>query len=281
MTRPCCLTFLIINTDYPEFLHSWYRDHPGLESQSYDTQLRARYESLFGVADFYSSNLQQLGNEAYDIYANNEFLQSAWMREKGFGSMVLGNQASSLQKMCAAGKKVLSHRPLTYLESVLAPLLGGTEQKTPSWYYGTLARQIKHYKPDVILNQDLGGVSATFLAEMKPYYRFLVGQHAATRLKMDSGFKCYDLMISSFPPTVEYFRQQGFSAVLNRLGFESRAHAQISRTRRGLPHCRGCRDAPAPLQDSRIGNTLCRERGRRGRQAHGTVDRGGQCSALW
>lgn len=232
MTRPCCLTFLIINTDYPEFLHSLYRDHPGLESQSYETQLRARYESLFGVADFYSSNLQQLGNEAYDTYANNEFLQSAWMREKGLGSMVWGSQASSLQKMFAAGKKVLSHRPLIYLQSILAPLLGGTEQKTPSWYYETLAHQIKHYKPDVILNQDLGGVSATFLAEMKPYYRFLVGQHAATQLKLDSGFKCYDLMISSFPPTVEYFRQQGFSAVLNRLGFESRVLTRLGPTQK-------------------------------------------------
>lgn len=227
MTRPCALKFLVINTDYPEFLHSFYRDHPGLEVQSYETQLRARYESLFGVADFYSSNLRRLGHEAYDIYTNNECLQYAWMREEGIASIPSKSQLSLFQRMLAAGKRVASRRPLACLEPVLRPLLNAGEQKASSWYYAILAHQIKHYKPDVILNQDMGGISATFFAEMRPYYRFLIGQHAATQLRMDASFKCYDLMISSFPPTVDYFRQQGCSAVLNRLGFESRVLARL------------------------------------------------------
>jgi len=66
------MRFLIINIDYPEFLGWLYSRHPGLEEQSYEEQMRVRAESLFGVADFYSSNLRKLGHEAYDVHANNE-----------------------------------------------------------------------------------------------------------------------------------------------------------------------------------------------------------------
>ena len=75
------MKFLIINTDYPDFLHWLYAQHPGLEDRSYKEQLDARSESLFGVADFYSTNLIQLGHEAKELHANNEWIQRAWARE--------------------------------------------------------------------------------------------------------------------------------------------------------------------------------------------------------
>ena len=62
---------LILNTDYPEFLCWLYAQHPGLENEPYDEQMRSRNESLFGVADFYSSNLRRLGHEALDIHSNH------------------------------------------------------------------------------------------------------------------------------------------------------------------------------------------------------------------
>ena len=57
--RPA-VKYLILNTEYPEFLDWLYTRHSGLEEKSYDEQLRVRNESLFGVADFYSSNLRAL-----------------------------------------------------------------------------------------------------------------------------------------------------------------------------------------------------------------------------
>ena len=63
------MKFLIINTDYGAFLRWLYAQHPGLEQQPYEEQMRVRVESLFGVADFYSSNLRKLGHEAYGIYS--------------------------------------------------------------------------------------------------------------------------------------------------------------------------------------------------------------------
>ena len=35
------MRFLILNTDYPEFLRWLYAQHPGLEKQSYEEQMRA------------------------------------------------------------------------------------------------------------------------------------------------------------------------------------------------------------------------------------------------
>jgi spore maturation protein CgeB len=87
------------------------------------------------------------------------------------------------------------------------------------WFYEILAAQIKYYEPDVLLNQDVGGISTKFLQEMKPHFRLLVGQHAATQLLRED-FSCYDLFVSSFPPTVDFFRHEGMPAELNRMGFE-------------------------------------------------------------
>jgi len=36
------MNFLILNTDYPEFLRWLYTQHPGLENAPYEEQIRAR-----------------------------------------------------------------------------------------------------------------------------------------------------------------------------------------------------------------------------------------------
>ncbi len=77
------MKFLILNTDYPEFLRWLYAQHSGLEKQLYEVQYRARMDSLFGTADFYSSNLRKLGHEAWDVIANIEPMQKQWAREHG------------------------------------------------------------------------------------------------------------------------------------------------------------------------------------------------------
>jgi hypothetical protein len=214
------MKFLIINTDYPDFLHWLYAQQPGLADRSYKEQFDVRSESLFGVADFYSANLIQLGHEAAELHANNEWIQRAWAREH---RVMVHEQATAVRKgarLLRQAPAVAASAPVRWLKSCARPLLRRHMEQDDSWFYKILSAQIKHYAPDVILNQDMAGVHATFLAEMKPHYRLLIGQHAATRLTMDASFQCYDLMISSFPPTVEFFRRQGFSSALNRLGFD-------------------------------------------------------------
>ncbi|OGQ92973.1 MAG: hypothetical protein A2253_08330 [Deltaproteobacteria bacterium RIFOXYA2_FULL_55_11] len=93
------MKFLILNTDYAEFLRWLYAQYPGLEKQPYEEQMRARVESLFGVADFYSSNLCKLGHEAWDIHGNNEFMQKAWAQEHGIRIDPSTPTAQSLRKI--------------------------------------------------------------------------------------------------------------------------------------------------------------------------------------
>ena len=43
------MKFLILNTDYPEFLRWLYAQHPGLGNQPYMEQMHVRVESLLGL----------------------------------------------------------------------------------------------------------------------------------------------------------------------------------------------------------------------------------------
>jgi hypothetical protein len=95
-----------------------------------------------------------------------------------------------------------------------------------SWFYDILTAQMKHYRPDVLINQDMGGISGRFLKEMKPYLRLLVGQ-IASPLPTGDDFRSYDLVISSLPTLVEYFRERGVQSELHRFGFEPRILGQL------------------------------------------------------
>jgi hypothetical protein len=202
------MRFLIINTDYEEFLDSLYRQYPGLEKESYAQQLKARNDSFFGVADFYSSNLRKLGHEAWDIHVNNEFMQKAWAREHG---LRLGPD------------KHWHFR----LRRGIVPWF--SRVKSREWLFDILAAQIKYYKPDILLNEDMHTVQSSFLQRMKPDVRLLVGQIAAP-LPDGENFKSYDLIVSSLPNFIEYFRKSGVKAQLNRFAFEPRVLDYLKET---------------------------------------------------
>jgi len=225
------MRFLILNTDYPEFLCWLYAQHPGLENHPYEEQMRVRVESLFGVADFYSSNLRKLGHEAWDIHANNEFMQKAWAREHG----VRVEESTPVEQWARAilsrARRMAGKTPLLSLKPLFRPVLRvlGSFQ---SWFYDILAAQIKYYKPDILLNQAMDSISTKFLKEIKPYVRLLVGQIAAPFPK-DEDYSCYDLIISSLKNFVEYFRKQGIPSELHHLGFEPRVLNVLDKTREG------------------------------------------------
>ena len=226
------MRFLITNIDYPEFLRWLYAENPGLEHESYETQARVRAESFFGEADFYSSNLRKLGHEAWEVHANNEHKQKAWAREHG-----LRLNETGMRGIVQKTRDKINRMPLAFMRPLLQPMLG-VPGNQPGWLYQILAAQIEFYKPDVIYNQSIEGVSAWFLRKMKkrkdPRPRFLLGQHAATRLRPNPLLREYDLVVSSFPPTLEDLRGRGIRAELLRLGFEPRVLDALKDN--GRPH---------------------------------------------
>jgi len=215
------MRLLILNMDYPAFLAWLYSEHPALESRTYNEQMQARMESLYGIADFYSGNLRKLGHEAYDIHPNNEPMQKTWAREHGVKIRESAPAAQSGRSFLQNVRRLAAGTMLRRLKPLFRPLLTRID-KPPAWFYDILAAQIEHYKPDVLLNQVIYSISGAFLREIKPGIRLLVGQHAASPLPEARDYSCYDLIISSFPPTLDYFRRRGVPVAPLRLGFEPR-----------------------------------------------------------
>jgi spore maturation protein CgeB len=232
------MKFLILNTDYSEFLNMFYKQYLGLEFASFDKQMSARNRSLFSTADFYSSNLRKLGHDAWDIHINNEFMQKAWAREH----LAVKEDASSDNPLKLLDKYMANHGRLIpeSFKALLSHLKvflnssAGLYPTQPSWYYNILLSQINFYKPDIILNLDLYAVSTNFLKEVKSDIKLLIGQHSGLCNFRDDDLRCYDLIISAFLPTIDYFNTKGIPAKLNRLGFDQRILKNLRNDKRNI-----------------------------------------------
>ena len=206
------MKFLILNNDYPDFSRSLYANNPRLRTAPYSEQMKARNQSLFGMADFCSYNLIKLGHEAQEIHPNISYMQAAWAKEKGF-------------------KPPYQTPYIIRLRRGIVPWISPRWDPDKRWLKSILAEQIRRYKPDVVLNQSMDSLDNSWLKELKPYMRLLVGQLAAP-LPNDEDFSGYDLFISSLPNYVDYFRKLGIPSELNRLGFEPRVldHLDLSQS---------------------------------------------------
>ena len=211
------MRFLIINAYYSEFLQWFYHQHPGLEKRSYDEQMRVHDEGLFGMADFYPSNLRKLGLQAWNIWVNDEIMQNAWAKEHG---MRLGR---SWEWRFRWRRGVVPWATIAH---------------TQAWLYSILAAQIDYYKPDVLLNMETGLISTTFLREVKGD-RLLIGwgnpgvltyAYYLVPYKQTSPqqWSVYDLMLAPQKGMVDYFNNGGIKAELLRHAFEPRSLTLLS-----------------------------------------------------
>jgi spore maturation protein CgeB len=87
------------------------------------------------------------------------------------------------------------------------------------WERSVLRAQIEKFQPDLILNQELAYLWADFFKDVKRPGRLIFGQIASSLPQDD--FRIYDLVISSLPNQVEWFRKRGVRAELNRLAFDA------------------------------------------------------------
>lgn len=211
------MKILVIDTDYPKFLYNLYKEHQGLKEASYDTQMKVRVESLFGIANYYANNLRKIGHEAWPIYANNEYMQKAWAEEHGV-HIIDDKKHCILPQQMARAKKILNN--IIFSSKIPYLQLYKSMSVYPAWFYDILTAQVEYYQPDILLNQAMNGIDCQFMQKIKPNVGFLIGQHAATKLVESENWKVYDLIVSSFPPTVEWFHKKGIHAELHRLGFE-------------------------------------------------------------
>lgn len=213
------MRILVLTADYPAFLDHLYAVEAGLESQSYADQQRARGRAYFGVASFYADNLRRAGHAVDIVYVNNPRLQEAWLREQG-----LAGDADDPRPSAAAARAALRLRqgPLGSLARLLPRELRRRVPHPLSRMEQILALQAAAFRPDVILVLDMIPVPPRFLRALRRPGLLVVGQHAATALPYPDELDAYDLIISSFPPTLDAARRRGVAAEPLSLGFDER-----------------------------------------------------------
>lgn len=192
------MRIMIVNEDYWPFVEDFYERNPALRTASYAEQHRARMATFFGMADSYSHHLNALSCDAWDVILNIEPMQRQWARENGV----------SRDEFQWSVRWDRGFIPRPY------------RRRDPAWRQRILTEQVKAFRPDVLYSMAMESVGSEFLRSVRGYYRIAVGQHAAPLPEID--IREYDLVLSSLPNLVDYFRAQGLRSERFRLGFDTR-----------------------------------------------------------
>jgi spore maturation protein CgeB len=211
------MRILILNSDTDEFLRWFYKPGAGLDIAPYATQAKARYESLYGMADFYSRSFKARGHEAVEIFPNNVWLQTAWARDKGINVeqpplSILREDSDLIAK---ARRRLRSHK--TWLLPLARRL--GLVRTISDQARHILLSQVEEMRPDIIINQSISTVGAETARRMQAKGRTLIVQQGID-LPTGTDLSPYDIGISMLQHVVDRFRQYGLYADQVHLGFE-------------------------------------------------------------
>lgn len=82
-----------------------------------------------------------------------------------------------------------------------------------------VAAQVGHYRPDVLFVFEWCPLGDPFLADMKQEVNLVAGQ-IASPIPVNRTFGFYDVMFSSWPPIVDFFRKEGIRSEYQMLAFD-------------------------------------------------------------
>jgi spore maturation protein CgeB len=220
------MRIFIINTNYLAFLGDLYRRQRELGNQTYAEQVRVLEASFLGDSPSYARAFEEIGHTAMAVSANNAPLQRAWARENGLTS--LAREISSAR--LTVSPRRLARRALGGWRKIPTSVRPGAE--VGQALKDVLHSQIETFRPDVVLIQDMFLVDSSTLRRITRLGIRVVGQHAASTLPPSVPLDEYDLLVSSFPPTVDGWRARGFDAALNRLAFDRAVLSRLSEPRK-------------------------------------------------
>lgn len=201
------MKILILDTYYQGFLNDFYRHCSQAKNFNYESGRERLLQQLFGTADFYSKNLNKLGQDAQEIIINDKILQKRWGSDHGL------------------------FRPLDIVDGIHIPFtkIGFYSH----WLEEILEKQILDYKPDVIYCQNLTVPGVKFLSKIKKSLPvFIVGQIASPAIFLKELYLAYNLILSSFPHFVPEFRKLGIKSEYFRIGFESTILPILKKTKK-------------------------------------------------
>lgn len=178
---------LILDTVYRDFLFEIFKKF-GSSNANFKERQSQIFSSGFGTSDAYSFYLKKIGVEAEELVCNDP-------RMLGFIPENLNYH-------------LLKNKSYHFLK-----IFGFFERFCFNY--------IKSGNFDIIHCQDIHFFSSKFLSEIKDCCRLLVGQIAAP-LPASSKLRQFDLLLSSLPNFVDFFRQEGMTSEYFRLGFDKR-----------------------------------------------------------
>jgi spore maturation protein CgeB len=103
-----------------------------------------------------------------------------------------------------------------------------------NWIESIALAQIREYAPDVAYIQELSAIGDDTVRRIRTMVGLVVGQIACP-IPTDRTFEHHDMMVSSWPPIVDHFRDVGKRSVYSRLAFD---HSVLA-----------CLDPPQPRYD--------------------------------
>lgn len=196
------MRILILDTIYDNFLRDLYAAHPGLDTRPYVEQIDAIAETCFPCGLTWRTPFQRRNHEVFYVAANNAPSQVRWCQENNRIDLV--------------GQSVEYYGFGFYQLRIARPRM---------WYLAIAQEQVKAFRPDIVLCPYLYTFDSEFLNAVAGSYGRAVGQHAAALPRCD--LTRYDLIVSSLPNQVEYFRELGIRAELLPLAFDPAIAAKL------------------------------------------------------
>jgi hypothetical protein len=211
------MRFVILNHAYDQFLLWHYANNSVLARQDFAAQTDSYYRTLFGSSDFWTHALRSLGHEVLEVVCNNVHSQAAWLREHRSGN-TRDNVPSWIARLVSRLSTTRSVAP-------------DHQDMMP---FQVLVEQVRSFRPDVLYIQSVYAFDDDQLRALRAHASKLVGEHAAMPLPETIDYRLYDLVVSSFPPTIDWFRARGVRAELNRLAFDPRVAEIVPKTHRDI-----------------------------------------------
>jgi len=224
--RNDAMKIVIIGHTYEAFIDDLYARQPDLLAQDYAGQMQGYYASLFSSSDFYVNAFRQLRHSATEFIVNNARAQARWIEEDVSGRREPVTTMPFWRRVAARFDLRGAQDPGA---STIA-LRSRAEQD-----FDVLLRQVRAQSPDVIFNQSVYAFDDAQLGALRGCAGALVGEHAAMPLPEEIDYRLYDLIVSSFPPTLDWLRRRGAKAELLRLSFDPRVAALIPPMERDVP----------------------------------------------
>jgi spore maturation protein CgeB len=198
----------IVDSYYQGFLKDFYKNDENRKLLPYSSLKNILLNSNFGTSDYYSFNLKKHGNQAVDLIVNDPILQSKW-----------ANENELIVKVYGIWQRI---QQLPFIHRFVG---------RPNWIQKIAIAQIKKYRPEVVYIQDLSILNPDVLKEIKKYCKLLIGQIASSP-PSEEYLKQFDLIITSFPHYVDFFRKLGIKSEYQKLAFEPRVLKKIGKQKR-------------------------------------------------